>query len=196
VPDAPTLDPATTILLLMDFQPGIVERFPQGETTMAAAARALQTARAVGMHVGYVRVGLTPEEIEALPEHAPMHAAVARSAQGIRADAPDTQVHEAIAPRDGDLVVRKPRVGAFAAPEFEPGLRERGVDTVVLTGLSTSGVVLSTLRRAADEDFRIVVLADAVWDPDAEAHRVLLENVFPKQAHVTTVDAFGDLIAG
>ena len=86
-------------------------------------------------------------------------------------------------------MVRKPRVGAFAAVDFEPGLRQRSVTTLVLTGLSTSGVVLSTLRHAADLDYRIVVLSDAVGDPDPDAHRVLVENVFPKQAYVTTVDA-------
>jgi len=48
--------------------------------------------------------------------------------------------------------------------------------------------VLSTLRQAADLDYRLTVLADACADPDAEVHRVLTEKVFPKQARVITVD--------
>jgi nicotinamidase-related amidase len=52
---------------------------------------------------------------------------------------------------------------------------------------STNGVVLSTLRAAADMDFRVTVLADGCADPDAEGHRVLLEKVFPRQAEVLTV---------
>jgi nicotinamidase-related amidase len=195
MPDSPTLDPQTTIVLAMDFQPGIVGRMPIGEETLAAAARALQTARARGAHVGYVRVGLTPDELAAMPDHAPMKARFGAGGDALHPDAPTTQVDARIAPQDGDLVVRKPRVGAFAAPDFEPGLRERGITTLVLTGLSTSGVVLSTLREAADRDFEIVVLSDAVGDPDPDAHRVLVENIFPRQAHVTTVDALGDLFA-
>ena len=58
----------------------------------------------------------------------------------------------------------------------------------MLAGISTSGVVLSTLRQAADLDYRITVLADACADPDPEVHRVLTEKVFPRQALVTTTD--------
>ena len=49
-------------------------------------------------------------------------------------------------------------------------------------------MVLSTLRQAADLDFRLVVLADACADGDPEVHRVLTEKVFPRQAQVTTTD--------
>jgi len=51
-----------------------------------------------------------------------------------------------------------------------------------------SGVVLSTLRQAADLDYRLTVLADACADNDPEVHRVPLEKVFPRQAVVTTSD--------
>jgi nicotinamidase-related amidase len=197
MPDSPTptLDPRTTIVLAMDFQPGIIPRLPEGEQVLAAASRALQIARAHGAHVGYVRVGLTPEEFAAMPEHAPMKARLPADLGPMHADAAETQVDERIAPQDGDLVVRKPRVGAFAAPDFEPGLRERGIITLVLTGLSTSGVVLSTLRAAADRDYRVIVLADAVGDFKPDAHRVLLADVFPNQALVTTVDELDGLFA-
>ena len=52
----------------------------------------------------------------------------------------------------------------------------------------TSGVVLSTLRQAADLDYRLTVLTDACYDPDPEIHRVLTEKVFPRQADVITID--------
>jgi nicotinamidase-related amidase len=66
-------------------------------------------------------------------------------------------------------------------------LRGLGADELVLTGIATSGVVLSTVRQAADLDYRITVLADACGDADSEVHRVLTEKVFPRQASVTTV---------
>jgi len=67
-------------------------------------------------------------------------------------------------------------------------LRGLGAGTLVLAGIATSGVVLSTLRQAADLDYRLVVLADACLDADPEVHRVLTEKVFPRQADVLTVD--------
>jgi nicotinamidase-related amidase len=61
----------------------------------------------------------------------------------------------------------------------------------VLSGIATSGVVLSTLRQAADLDYRLVVLADACLDGDPEVHRVLTGKVFPRQADVRTVAEWG-----
>ena len=72
---------------------------------------------------------------------------------------------------------------AFFAPESCGTVRH-----LVLTGVATSGVVLSTLRSAADLDYRITVLSDGCGDGDPEVHRVLTEKVFPTQATVTTVD--------
>jgi nicotinamidase-related amidase len=57
----------------------------------------------------------------------------------------------------------------------------------VLTGISTSGVVLSTLREAADKDYQITVLSDCCGDIDDEVHRVLTTKIFPRQADVLTV---------
>lgn len=67
-------------------------------------------------------------------------------------------------------------------------LRAQRVQTLVLAGIATSGVVLSTLRQAADMDYRLVVLRDGCADADEEVHRVLLDKVFPRQADVRTVD--------
>jgi len=66
-------------------------------------------------------------------------------------------------------------------------LRSRGVGTLVLSGIGKGGVVLSTLRHAAEADYRLVVLSDACADSDDEVHRVLMQKVFPRQAEVITV---------
>ncbi len=60
------------------------------------------------------------------------------------------------------------------------------VSHLVLAGIATSGVVLSTVREAADRDYQLTVLADGCADADEEVHRVLLGKVFPRQATVTT----------
>ena len=92
-----------------------------------------------------------------------------------------------MAPEPGDIVVRKVRVGAFSTTDLDAQLRERGVDTLILAGISTSGVVLSTVRDASDRDYRVLVLADATADREPDVHAFLTERIFPRQADVITV---------
>ena len=100
-----------------------------------------------------------------------------------------TEVHTAVAPRPGDVVVTKHRVSAFAGTDLEMVLRASGIETLVLAGIATSGVVLSTTRHAADADYKIVVVEDCCADRDAEVHRVLTEKVFVRQATVAKAEA-------
>jgi nicotinamidase-related amidase len=95
-------------------------------------------------------------------------------------------VHDAVAPEPGDLLVRKTRVGAFSTTDLDDQLRDREIDTLILAGISTSGVVLSTVRDAADRDYRVFVLADASADPRPGVHEFLTETIFPAQAQVIT----------
>jgi nicotinamidase-related amidase len=79
-------------------------------------------------------------------------------------------------------------VSAFAGTDLETVLRAREVDTLILFGIATSGVVLSTIRHAADADYRMIVVGDCCLDRDDEVHRCLVEKVFPRQATVVTSD--------
>jgi nicotinamidase-related amidase len=92
--------------------------------------------------------------------------------------------------------VVKRRTSAFAGSDLVEVLRAGRIDTLVLTGIATSGVVLSTLRQAADLDYGLVVLADACGDADPEVHRVLTTKVFPRQAKVSTVDEWVAALKG
>jgi nicotinamidase-related amidase len=103
-------------------------------------------------------------------------------------DDPGTQIHPAVAPHPGDIVVTKKRVSGFAGSDLDIVLRSLEASSLVLTGIATSGVVLSTLRQAADLDYELTLLADGCADADAEVHRVLVEKVFPRQAVVLSVD--------
>ena len=73
----------------------------------------------------------------------------------------------------------KRRVSAFAGSDLDVVLRAGGIEDLVLCGIATSGVVLSTLRQAADLDYRLTVLRDACADADAEVHRVLTREGLP-----------------
>jgi len=175
----------TTALLLMDFQNGIAGR-PGFEPVVDAAEEALKTARAQGIPVIFVRVAFRPGYPEVAASNLAFNA-LAAGGNGMHHDQPPTQIIDRFGPRDDEHVVVKKRISAFAGSDLEMLLRGLGVDALVLGGISTSGVVLSTVRQAADLDYRLTVLADACGDGDPEVHRVLTEKVFPRQAAVTTV---------
>ena len=79
------------------------------------------------------------------------------------------------------------RVGAVRSRRVPIRLpRGAAAGELVLSGISTSGVVLSTLRQAADLDYGLTVLSDACGDPDPEVHDVLVDKVFPRQSVVLT----------
>ncbi|HEX4752052.1 MAG TPA: cysteine hydrolase [Solirubrobacterales bacterium] len=188
------LDPKRTALLVMDYQPAILERVDDPDALTAGASAAIDTLREAGATIGYVRVGFTDEDMEAMPEGAPMGRVRQMPRDFIHAEAPGTQVDERVAPGDGDIVVRKVRVGSFGTTDLDEQLRARGVDTLVLAGISTSGVLLSTVRDAHDRDYSLYVLADASADPDAEVHEFLVEKIFPRQAEVIDVADLAGLL--
>ncbi|MGW3111625.1 cysteine hydrolase family protein [Streptomyces sp. NPDC001091] len=170
-------------LLVMDVQRAVTERVPDPGYT-PRLARAVAAARDAGVPVVYVVVGFRPGRAEA--RSSAMFGALP---EGAFTDGdPGAAIHPDVAPRPGESVVTKKRVSAFTGSDLDLVLRGGCVDHLVLTGLATSGVVLSTLRQAADLDYRLTVLADGCGDTDPEVHRVLTEKVFPRQAEVTTVD--------
>ncbi|MGW4909088.1 cysteine hydrolase family protein [Streptomyces sp. NPDC004270] len=188
----PHLDPTRTALFLMDFQPAVLAAVPDPDQALSRAHAALSWARSNDVQVVHVRVAFTPEDFAAVPELNKSFTPVAQS--GFLADgSPEAALHESFEVRERDITVRKTRISAFASTtDARELLRKQGIDTLVLAGLSTGGVVLTTLRQAADDDFGLYVLKDATGDPDPEVHRVLTEKVFPSQAHVIET---GDLQA-
>ncbi len=176
-----------TVLLGMDFQPAVLEKHPS-RGALDAARRAIRAARANGVGVVFVRVAFRPGYPEASARNA-IFGPMARVADvAMTEDHPAAQVHPALERRPDEPVVLKRRVSAFSGSDLDALLRAAGAHTLVLTGVATGGVVLSTLRQAADLDYRLVVLSDACGDHDPEVHRLLIERVFPRQANVLTTD--------
>lgn len=181
------LDLARTALLVMDVQRGIVDRFGDGaDALLERLSNAITASRVAGIMVVYVRIAFR----EGAPEVSARNRSFATIAGmgGFGFDDEATQIHAAVTPQPGDPVVVKKRVSAFTGSDLEVLLRGRGIEALILTGIATSGVVLSTLREAADRDYRLLVLADCCLDGDAEVHRVLTETVFPRQAEVLTAE--------
>jgi nicotinamidase-related amidase len=186
----------STALLVMDVQEAIVARYPDGSAELLEAlGRATDAARRAGIPVIFVRVGYRPGAPEVSSRNVNLYAA-ARSWEGMGLENETNRVHPAIAPHEGDLDVVKKRASAFSGSDLAELLRSLGVDTLVLTGIATGGVVLSTLRAAADLDYGLTVLADGCLDADPEVHRVLTAKVFPRQATVLTVDEWAAGLPG
>lgn len=170
-------------LLVMDFQNGIVDRFDTS-TALANAVAATDAARAAGVPVVFVRVAFRPGYPEVAASNLGFGRVAGAAGDSMTESAHGTQIHPAFDPRPDEPIVTKRRVSAFTGSDLEVLLRGLGSDHLVLAGISTSGVVLSTLRQAADLDHRITVLSDACTDRRQDVHDLLMEAVFPNQATV------------
>ena len=111
----------------------------------------------------------------------------AAAGKAAHSESPATAVHDQVAPEPGDIIVRKTRVGAFSTTDLDEQLKKRDIQTILLAGISTSGVVLSTVRDAADRDYQVFVLADVSADPDSDTHEFLTGKIFPRQTQVITL---------
>jgi nicotinamidase-related amidase len=180
-----------TAVLAMDCQSGIVSAYLQpAEEFLARSARVLSAARKAGMMVIHVQMGFRPglpevssrNKLLAAVKANPQHQRLFQGASGA--------IHPTLGPEPGDIVVTKHRVSAFTGTDLEMLLRAREIETLVLFGIATSGVVLSTLLNAFDLDFRVVAISDCCADRDAEVHTALIDRFFKHRGDVITAAEF------
>jgi nicotinamidase-related amidase len=187
--DQTRLNPAKTALLSLDMQKGIVDVYAADKPDLLdRASTVIGEARRAGIPIIHVRVGFRP----GLPEvssrnvlfsgikNSPAHQRLFTGASG--------EIHSKLAPETGEAVITKSRVSAFAGTDLAQVLRAMEVDTLVMFGIATSGVVLSTLLEASDGDYRLIVVGDCCVDSDATVHTCLIEKVFPRRATVVTAE--------
>jgi nicotinamidase-related amidase len=184
---SPTLsiDPQRSALLVMDMQADIVAML--GDKAAGAVERTaglIAAARAARLPVIYVVVGFRPGHPELSPR-SPAYERIAKAGRLVLGTS-GAEVVAALRPEAHEPVVVKHRVSAFAGTDLEQLLRARGIDTLLLLGFATSGVVLSTVRHGSDADYQLVVVKDCCADADEEVHRVLTEKVLARQATVVT----------
>jgi nicotinamidase-related amidase len=181
------LEPKKTAVLTLDMQQGIFGLVPGSEACVPNAAKVVEAARKGGTWLIHVGIGFEPgyPEIGAGPSRFSMI-----KEKGLFIKGTDSAKTHPSLYRAGDTVLYKNRVSAFAGSPLGLILQAQKIENLVLMGIATSGIVLSTLRQAGDMDFRCVVIKDACFDRDAEVHRVLTEKVFAAQAVVLTADDF------
>lgn len=151
---------------------------------LVRAADAIRRARAADIPVIYVVVGFSPGYPE-WPAGSPVFEK-AKDGGRLVLGSWATQVHDTLAPLPGEPVVVKHRISPFHGTNLEVLLRTAGIDTLLLTGVSTELVVLTTAQAAHDRDYRVRVLEDATLAGDAEIHEAALK-ILSRISTVTTV---------
>jgi nicotinamidase-related amidase len=190
-----SIDRGRTAVLIMDYENQILGMLP--EKTQAAvldnASAILKQARQAHLPIIYVVVRFR----DGYPEVSRQNKRFAglKESGRLREGTPGAEIHARVAPQPGDIVVTKRRVGAFSTTDLESILRANNISTLAMFGISTSGVVLSTVRWAADMDYQLVVVSDACADMDDEVHRVLTEKVLSAQATVVSTQEFTKALA-
>jgi nicotinamidase-related amidase len=147
------------------------------------------------MTVIHVQVGFRPGFPE-VSERNQLFGAIKTSAQWQQVfQGPAGAIHPEVAPVNDEPVVVKHRVNAFHGTDLEMILRAKEIDTLILLGIATSGVVLSTLLDASDADYRLIVVKDCCIDLDADVQTCLIEKIFPRRATVLSSDELREALA-
>ena len=152
----------------MDLQTGVVSVYVKDEAFIPRVAAVLDRARRAGLLVVHVKVGFRPNVPEASPRNVFLSAVKASDWHQRFFQGDSGAIHPAIAPAGDDLVVTKTRVSAFAGTDLDLLLRAHDVETLIVFGVATSGVVLSTVLSAFDRDYRLVVIKDCCAHLDGD----------------------------
>lgn len=173
-------------LLIMDVQHSIVKNLPSYDQLIKNISKAIALARSRQMQIIYVTVGFRSGMPEVSMNNKVFSASKERS-KGSASIADGMEIDATIAPVENDIIVTKRRISAFTGSDLELLLRALGINQLFLTGVATSGVVLSTLCEAADKDYGVTVLADCCADYNEEVHKMLIQKVFPFQSTIAKV---------
>jgi nicotinamidase-related amidase len=189
------LDKGKTMLLMADFSISGIGQNPVAKErqTLERAREVLDAARHAGVFVGYCISHFRPGFPE-VSDRNKTRAARRDSGEVLPAD-PAALIHPAVQPQAGEPVIAKHRTSAFSGSAFEMILRSHNIETLILMGHATSGVILSTVRLAADLDYHLIVVEDGCADRDPEVHRLLMEKVFPRQGTVVSSQAMVEALA-
>ena len=178
------LDPKKTALVVIDLQQGIVARQTAPYTPSQVIERSDRLAkrlRARGGTIVYVRVDMN--NFLQLPVDQP-----SRDPNAPPLPAAASELVAEAGFQTGDVFITKRHWGAFAGTELEQVLRQRGIDTIVLTGISTNAGVESTARQETGLGFALVVVEDACSSTDAESHKFAFEKTFPRLTRVRSTE--------
>ena len=136
---------------------------------------AIEKARAAGLHIGFVRVGFSPDYREC-PPNSPIFSGARKNGIFKLGDW-GTEVHPDLGKQDGDFDIVKHRVSPFYATSLEAILRANGIKRIYCSGISTNAVVQATVREGHDRDYEMILLEDCCCGTSAEEHNIAVESL-------------------
>ncbi|WP_434113305.1 isochorismatase family cysteine hydrolase [Paraburkholderia caffeinilytica] len=181
-----TIAPAQTALVVMHYQTDILGLFPSVAPVLLANTRKLcDAARAKGVSVYFANLRFSP----GYPEVSPLN----RNGQGIKQLG--LFVNDRIAPeldqQDSEPVIIAHRASVFFGTDLQSRLVAQGIDSLIMVGIASTGVVLSSVAYASDADFRLYTVKDCCYDPDQVVHEHLFSTAFDSR---TTVLSLADAL--
>ena len=172
-------------LLIVDFVNGFTDpaKFGGGNIGEAIEATAplLARCRAAGAPVAHTRVVFADDGADAN-----LMCLKVPALTSLTEDAPESRIVDALAPRPGEIVVRKRVPSAFFGTDLAPALARHRVDTVMVAGCTTSGCVRASVLDALCHGFRPMVVRDCVGDRAIGPHEANLFDMGQKYADIVT----------
>ncbi|WP_321799193.1 isochorismatase family cysteine hydrolase [Caballeronia sp. J97] len=182
----PAIVPARTALVVMHYQTDILGLFPSVAPSLLANTRTLcDAARARGVGVYFANLRFGP----GYPEVSPLN----KNGQGIKRLGlfTDDRTAPELAQQPDEPLIVAHRASVFFGTGLEARLRARGVDSLIMVGIASTGVVLSSVAYASDADFRLYTVKDCCYDPDQVVHEHLFSTAFDSR---TTVLSLADAL--
>lgn len=178
----PTCVPARTALVVMHYQTDILNLFPDVAPTLLANTRRLcDAARARDVAVYFAKIHFAP----GYPEISPLN----RNGQGIRQLG--LFVEDRISPELGrqpdEPIIVAHRASVFFGTDLQVRLSAQGIDTLVMVGIASTGVMLSSVAYASDADYRLLTVKDCCYDPDPVVHDHLFATAFASRTAVLSL---------
>jgi nicotinamidase-related amidase len=205
-----TFHPERTALVVIDMQRDFLEPGGFGEMlgndvgllgrVVEPLAALLGACRGAGLLVIHTREGHRPDLADCPPSKLARGGEVMIGTEGpkgrilVRGEEGHDIVDE-LAPIDGEVVLDKPGKGAFYATDLELLLRNRGIESLIVTGVTTEVCVHTTVREANDRGFECCVPADCVGSYFPEFHEVGLKMIAAQGGIFGWVGTSTDLLA-
>jgi ureidoacrylate peracid hydrolase len=180
-----TVQPDHTALVIIDVQNDICP--PAYEPTVARLRRLLDAARAAGLFIVYIQNSVVPG-LSNSPAEVARRQNLGLPVEVTLAGSHGEQIVAALAPQPDEVVVRKHRLNAFEGSDLDMLLRNRGIETVVITGVATHGCVTGTSYAAQGRNYYVVVVEDCVDSWKQDLHDAALHVLRSTMNYVTSAD--------
>lgn len=171
----------------MHYQTDILELFPSVAPTLLANTRRLcDAARDKGIGVYFAKFHFS----SGYPEVSPLN----KNGQGVKQLGlfVEDQISPELGRQANEPIIIAHRASVFFGTDLQVRLSAQGIDTLIMVGIASTGVMLSSVAYASDADFRLFAVKDCCYDPDQVVHDHLFATAFESR---TTVLSLADALA-